>query len=76
MSKHLSTQPISINKGKTAKGFAMWQKGRTARARDEAAVLFPKKNQKSILIGSFIRLSGSPHLEFLGTEVIQLRTVM
>jgi hypothetical protein len=64
MSKHLSTQPISINKSKKAKGFAMWQKGSAARVRDhEAAVLFPKT--KTILFGSFIRLSGSPHLELL-----------
>jgi hypothetical protein len=76
MSKHLSTQPISINKSKPAKGFTMWQKGSAARVRDEAAVLFPKNNQKTILIGWFIRLSASPHLEFLGTEVMQLRTVM
>ena len=74
MSKHMSTQPISINKSKPAKGFAMWQKGSAARVRDEATVWFPKT--KTILIGTFIRLSGSPHVEFLGTEVMRFRSVM
>jgi hypothetical protein len=51
----------------------MWQKGSAARVRDEAAFDFQKKN---ILIGSFIRLSGSRLLEFLGTDIMQPRTVM
>ena len=38
--------------------------------------LFDFEKKKTIRIGPFIRLSGSPHLEFLGTEVMQLRTVM
>jgi hypothetical protein len=45
MSKHLSTQPISINKGKTAKGLAMWQKGSAATVRDE---LISKKEKKTL----------------------------
>ena len=56
MSKHLSTQPISINKSKPAKGFAMWQKGSAARVRDEAAVYFQKKTLSGRLFVYQVRL--------------------
>jgi len=72
MSRHLSTQPISINKSKPAKGFAMWQKGSAARVRDEAAVLLPKKIKNQSLSGGLFVYQVRLILSFWGPKSCNL----